>query len=103
MGNGKRRTRRRKASMAAMKKILKPKKQKGGLGPAAGVALGMALPMLLNSGTSIVGSIFGKKTAQRQTPSVNQQPRQPPPQWMTDRPRRRRRPRRRYYDDYDGY
>jgi hypothetical protein len=58
--------------------------------------------MLLNSGTSIVGSIFGKKPAQRQTPSVNQQPRQPPPppQWMTNRPRRCRRPRRRYYDGY---
>ena len=62
MGNGKRRTRKRKAAILALKKIRNPKKQKGGIGPATGVALGMALPMLLNSGTSIVGSIFGKKT-----------------------------------------
>ncbi|CAB4006572.1 Hypothetical predicted protein [Paramuricea clavata] len=60
--------------------------------------------ILPSVGTSIVGSIFGKKTAQRQAPSVNQPSRQrsqqPPPQWMTDRPRQCRRQRHRYdYDD----
>ena len=86
------------------------KKQRGGIGAAAGIALGMALPMLLNTGSSVVGSIFGKKQPQRQNASVNQQAyRAPaPPQWMSDRqpsyrpppPRRRRRRRPPvYYDD----
>ena len=51
---GKRRTlQRHKAKTMAMKMIKQSKgrKQIGGLGPAAGVALGMALPMLSNSGT----------------------------------------------------
>jgi hypothetical protein len=63
------------------------KKQRGGIGAAAGIALGMALPMLLNTGSSVVGSIFGKKQPQRQNASVNQQAyRAPaPPQWMSDR------------------
>ncbi|CAB3978333.1 Hypothetical predicted protein [Paramuricea clavata] len=68
---------------------------------AAGIALGMALPMLLNTGTSVVGSIFGKKPAQRPTRSVNNQGgHRPEPSWMQDRPPPRRRRRPRYYDDY---
>jgi hypothetical protein len=99
----------RKAKTMALKKISKHKKQIGGLGPAAGVALGMALPMLLNSGTSIVGSIFGKNPAQQQQQPRRQQQQYeqqyvPPaqPQWMGSTRRRRRR-RRRNYDDYDDY
>ncbi|CAB3983358.1 Hypothetical predicted protein [Paramuricea clavata] len=74
------------------------KTQKGGFGPAAGIALGMALPMLLNTGTSVVGSIFGKKPAQKPVQSVNQGGNRAPPSWMQDRPPPRRH-RRRYYDD----
>jgi hypothetical protein len=110
MARGKRRTlTKRKAKLIALKKIQKPRKQHGGLGPAAGMVIGMALPMLLNSGTSIVGSLFGKKPAQRPASSVNQRPQQqrqqyrppPQPQWMNSddyappQPRRRRN----YYDD----
>jgi hypothetical protein len=56
----------------------------------------MALPMLLNTGTSVVGSIFGKKSAKKPAQSVNQPGPQtyrpaPPPSWMNDGPRRRRR------------
>jgi hypothetical protein len=110
MAPGKRRTlRKRKAKSIALKKIQNPRKQSGGIGPAAGVALGMALPMLLNSGTSIVGSLFGKKPAQRPAPSVNQRPQRqqqqyrPPPQpkWITNYDYGPPRRRRNY--DYDYY
>ena len=82
------------------KNQLKRKRQIGGFGPAAGIALGMALPMLLNTGTSVVGSIFGKKSAKKPAQSVNQPGPQtyrpaPPPSWMNDGPRRPR------YNDYD--
>ncbi|CAB3997390.1 Hypothetical predicted protein [Paramuricea clavata] len=82
------------------KKSRKVKKQIGGFGPAAGIALGMALPMLLNTGSSVVGSIFGKKSAQKPVQSVNQGGNRPPPSWMQGlAPRRRRRRPQRYYDD----
>ncbi|CAB4003041.1 Hypothetical predicted protein [Paramuricea clavata] len=69
--------------------------------PRVGIALGMALPMLLNTGTSVVGSIFGKKPARKPTQSMNNQGgHRPEPSWMQDRPPPRRRRRPRYYDDY---
>ena len=103
---GKRRTlQRRKAKTMALKMIKSrgKRKQIGGLGPAAGIALGMALPMLLNSGTNIVGGIFGKGKQQQPRQQQQQQPQQqrkyvPPaqPQWMGGCRRRRDY----YYDDY---
>ncbi|CAB3995180.1 Hypothetical predicted protein [Paramuricea clavata] len=80
-----------------------PKQQQQQRAPRAGIALGMALPMLLNTGTSVVGSIFGKKSAGRPTPSVNNQGgNRQSPAWMDAAPprRRRRRPQRYYDDDY---